>query len=405
MQIDKARIREWFDKLVAFAAEKKASDIFINSQSYVAVKTDGCLHYLKKMYLDEEDVFNVIREITRPNAYREFTETNELNMMVEVPDVTYLRVNIYMQKNMPGLVLRLIPASVPGIKDLEIPQPQLLEKLAMLRRGLIVVVGATGHGKSTTLAAMIRHRNEHAHNHIITIEDPIEFMHLSKKSLVIQREIGVDTKDYGTALKNSLREAPDVILIGEIRDEETMRYAMHFAETGHLCLATLHATNSVQAIDRIYNFFSLDNREKLQMDLAENLRCVITQRLIPRTGGGRVLAVEMMMKTPYIQELIVEGQTNRIQEALERGETSKGVFSFDRCIFDLYEREMIDYERAMHFVRSPNDFRIRLRNHSQRPLPQALMSAGESYEVQSDDSLEHELLKQAREERRSLTSS
>ena len=400
MQIDKERVREWFDKLVAFAAEKNASDIFINSQNYVAVKTDGHLHYLKKMFLDKEDVFHVIEEIARANAYREFIDTSELNMMVEVPGVTYLRVNVYMQKSMPGLVLRLIPASVPQIAELDLPQSRLLEKLAMLRRGLVIVVGATGHGKSTTLAAMIRHRNQNSHNHIITVEDPIEFMHLCRSSLVIQREVGVDTKDYATALRNSLREAPDVILIGEIRDEETMRYAMHFAETGHLCLATLHATNAVQAIERIYNFFSLDHREKLQMDLAENLRCLIVQRLLPRVGGGRVMAMEMMMKTPYIEELIMEGQTDKIHEALERGDAEKGVFSFDRCIFDLYEREVVDYENAMHFVRSPNDFRIRLRNHSQRPLPEGLMGAGESYEVQSEDSLEHELLKKAREERR-----
>ncbi len=400
MQIDKERVREWFDKLVAFAAEKKASDIFINSQSYVAVKTDGQLHYLKKMFLDKADVFHVIKEIAHANSYREFIDTNELNMMVEVPGVTYLRVNVYMQKSMPGLVLRLIPTSVPQIAELDLPQPQLLEKLAMLRRGLVIVIGATGHGKSTTLAAMIRHRNQNSHNHIITVEDPIEFMHLCRSSLVIQREVGVDTKDYATALRNSLREAPDVILIGEIRDEETMRYAMHFAETGHLCLATLHATNSVQAIERVYNFFSLDHREKLQMDLAESLRCLIVQRLLPRVGGGRVMAMEMMMKTPYIQELILEGQTDKIHEALERGDAEKGVFSFDRCIFDLYEREVINYENAMRFVRSPNDFRIRLRNHSQRPLPEGLMGAGESYEVQSEDSLEHELLKKAREERR-----
>ncbi len=401
MNLRKEDIRQWFDKLVAFAAEKNASDIFINSHNFVAIKTDGILHYLKKMMLDEEDVYNLVEDISRPEAYKEFLATSELNMMVEVPDVTYLRVNVYMQKGMPGLVLRLIPARIPDLDELKLPQPKLLRELSMVKRGLVIIVGATGNGKSTTLASMVDYRNSNSRHHIITVEDPIEFMHHSKNCVVIQREVGVDTKSYGAALKSSLREAPDVILIGEIRDEETMGYAMQFAETGHLCLATLHATNSVQAIERIYNFFPLDQREKLQMDLAENLRCLLTQRLLPKKGGGRIVATEMMMNTPYIQQLITEGKIDKIHEVLERGDEKQGVFSFDRCIFDLYEREIVEYEQALQYVQSANNFRVRLRNHSKRRLPDDLKAAGELYEVQSDESLEHELLRKAREERRS----
>ncbi|SUO95640.1 PilT/PilU family type 4a pilus ATPase [Suttonella ornithocola] len=400
MHIEKENIRSWFDKLVTFAAEKKASDIFINANLPVAVKLDGELNYLPKALMDEEDVYNLIQEITRPEAYQEFMDNYELNVMVEVPDVTYLRVNVYMQRNLPGLVLRLIPAIIPSLDDLDLPQPHVLRDLSMVKRGLVIIVGATGNGKSTTLAAMVDHRNQNSQNHIITVEDPIEFMHQSKKSVVIQREVGVDTKSYGAALKSSLREAPDVILIGEIRDVETMGYAMQFAETGHLCLATLHATNSVQALERIYNFFPLDQREKLQMDLAENLKCLVTQRLLPRKGGGRVVAMEMMMNTPYISQLITEGQIDKIHEVLERGEATKGVFSFDRCIFDLYEKDVIEFDQALQYVHSANDFRIKVRTQSKRRLPEELQSAGDTYSVQSDDSLEHELLMKAREARK-----
>lgn len=400
MHINKAEMRPWFDKLVMFAHEKKASDIFINANLPVAVKLDGQLTYLPKAMMDEEDVYNLIETITRPEAYQEFMDTYELNCMVEVPDVTYLRVNVYMQRNLPGLVLRLIPANIPALDDLDLPQPQVLRELAMLKRGLVIIVGATGNGKSTTLAAMVDYRNQNSKNHIITVEDPIEFMHKSKNSVVIQREVGVDTKSYGAALKSSLREAPDVILIGEIRDVETMGYAMQFAETGHLCLATLHATNSVQAIERIYNFFPLDQREKLQMDLAENLQCLVTQRLLPKKGGGRVVAMEMMRKTPFIGQLIEEGQAEKIYEVLERGEKEKGVFSFDRCIFDLYEEDKIEYQEALSYVQSQNDFRIKVRTQSKRRLPEELQAAGEIFSVTSDDKLEYELMMKEREARK-----
>ena len=324
--------------------------------------------------------------------------------MVEVKDTTYLRVNAYRQRGMPGLVMRLIPNVVPVLDSLNLPKPEILKRIALLKRGLVIVIGATGNGKSTTLASMIDYRNENTQNHIITVEDPIEFMYNSKKCVIIQREVGIDTDTYGTALKNSLRQAPDVILIGEIRDSETMQYAMHFAETGHLCLATLHATNSVQALERIFNFFPRDQRTQLQTELSENLRCLITQRLLPRSdGNGRVVAMEMMMNTPYIEHLIHEGNFGDIPEAMDRGNPDDGVFTFDRCIFDLYERGDIDYKDALQYVESPNNFRIRIRAESNRRLPEELQSRGNDFRITSDDMLERQLaLKEraAREERK-----
>lgn len=391
-------IRPMFDKLIAFAAGKKASDIFINCENYAAIKTDGQMNYLQKLWFEMGDVFNLIEEISRPEAYQSFLKTHELNFMVEVPNVTYLRVNAYMQKNMPGLVMRLIPADIPKLADLDLPP--ILEKIALIKRGLVIIVGATGNGKSTTLASMIDYRNESTANHIITVEDPIEFMHKSKKSVVIQREVGIDTESYGSALKNSLRQAPDVILIGEIRDSDTMQYAMHFAETGHLCLATMHATNSVQALERIYNFFPRDQRKQLQTELAENLRCLITQRLLPRSDRpGRIVAMEMMMNTPYIEHLIADGDLGAIPEAMERGNPDDGVFTFDQSIFDLYEAGIISYRDALGYVESENNFRIRIRAQSNRRLPAELQSRGEIFTVQSDDALERELMKKEREAR------
>ena len=395
-------LRPMFDKLVAHAAEKKASDIFINTENYISIKTDGQLNYTKK-YMEEGDVYNLIEVIARPEAYNEFLRTHELNMMVEVPNVTYLRVNVYLQKNVPGLVLRLIPANIPKLDDLELPVPDILKKISMVKRGLVIVIGATGNGKSTTLASMIDHRNENSQNHIITVEDPIEFVHKPKKSVVIQREVGIDTASYGMALKNSLRQAPDVILIGEIRDIDTMQYAMHFAETGHLCLATLHATNSVQGLERIYNFFPREQRHQIQPELAENLHCLISQRLLPRSDRpGRIVAMEMMMNTPYISHLIAEGDLGSIPEAMERGNPAEGVFTFDHSIFELYESGVISFQDAINYVESENNFRIRLRAQSNRRLPPEMQSRGEIFSVKSDDALSRELMRKDREERERL---
>lgn len=399
-QFNREEIRENFNKLVTFAASQKASDIFINTDNYISVKVDGKLNYLKNLPMSEEDVYNLIETVTRPEGFREFLQENELNFMVEVPNVTFLRVNCYKQRGVPGLVMRLIPNVIPTLDSLNLPKPDILRKISLLKRGLVIVVGATGNGKSTTLASMIDYRNEQTQNHIITVEDPIEFMYRSKNCVVIQREVGIDTESYGAALKNSLRQAPDVILIGEIRDADTMQYAMHFAETGHLCLATLHATNSVQAIDRIYNFFPREQRKQLQGELAENLRCLITQRLLPRSDGqGRIVAMEMMMNTPYIQYLIGEGNLGEIHDAMNRGNPDEGVFTFDNCIFDLYEQGLINFNDALQYVESPNNFRIKIRAESNRRLPPELQSGDGNFKITSDDVLERDLLRKAIAER------
>lgn len=398
--LDKTTIQTWFERLVTYAESIDASDIFMNADSPVAVKINGAIQYVKDQQLSDAEIYTLIEHLTRPDTYQRFVQTHELNLMANVQDRIYLRVNCYMQKNLPGLVMRLIPSEVPKIESLHLPQPDVLRQLALLKRGMVIMVGATGNGKSTTAASMLDYRNEHAHSHIITVEDPIEFMHRSKQSVVIQREVGVDTKDYATALKNSLREAPDVVLIGEIRDRDTMDYAMQFAETGHLCFATLHATDSVQAIERILNFFPREQREKVQMDLANNLQCLISQRLLPHATVGRIVAMEMLRVTPYIQQLILDGKLEEIPEQLERGDATKGVFSFDRSIFDLYEAGEISYDVATQYVRSPNDFRVRVRNQSQRPLPGAIAGNGAGYAVQSEESLDYELLKNSLEEKK-----
>lgn len=394
MAIDREKLKPLFEQIVKLAKQRDASDIFINSDNYVAIKSDGQLHYLKKVWLEVDDVFNMLQAVVRPEAYQELIDTNEMNAMIEVPDVTILRINAYMQRNKPGIVMRLVPGVIPSLESLNLPGSEHLEKLAMVRRGLVIVAGATGNGKSTTLAAMIDLRNQKAADHIITVEDPIEFMYTSKKSVVIQREVGIDTDSYGAALKNSLRQAPNVILIGEIRDTETMEYALHFAETGHLCLATLHATNAVQTVDRIVNFFPRDQRIQLQKELSSQLRCVIVQRLIRKSdGSGRVAALEMMMNTPFIQQLIHDGELSKIPDAMKRANPDDGVFTFDECIFNLYEQGVIDFEEAEANVNSSNDFRVRLRNQSARQLPPELQAAGEFFKVRSDESVEHEMLK------------
>lgn len=360
-----------FNQLARLAASENGSDIFINSFSHPAIKKDGRLHYVTDVWLSDEDVHAMLRSMVSERAYKEFTQCNELNQMVEVQDVSYFRLNVYQQRGSPGMVLRLIPTRIPTMEELRLPE--ILRKIAEVRRGLVIVTGATGSGKSTTLATMVDHRNQTSQNHIITVEDPIEFMHQSKRSIVIQREVGVDTESYGTALKNSLRQAPDVILIGEIRDADTMQYAMHFAETGHLCMATLHSTNALQTLDRIFNFFPRELRAQLQMELANNLECIITQRLIPMENGkGRVVALEMMRNTSYIEQLLREGELDKIPEAMRRGSMAEGLFPFDQYLFNLYEQGLISYAEALNNAESKNDFRVRVRAESTRDLPEEL---------------------------------
>ena len=362
---------------------------------------DGDIKRLNLPPLDRQQLRDMIYSIMTDTQVKNFEEHWEADFSTEVKGIARFRVNVFNQNRGLAVVFRTIPSRVLSLEDLKAPEKFV--DIIDVPRGLVLVTGPTGSGKSTTLASMIDHRNENSNNHIITVEDPIEFVHKPKKSVVIQREVGIDTASYGTALKNSLRQAPDVILIGEIRDVDTMQYAMHFAETGHLCLATLHATNSVQALERIYNFFPREQRHQIQPELAENLHCLITQRLLPRSDRpGRIVAMEMMMNTPYISHLISEGDLGSIPEAMERGNPAEGVFTFDHSIFELYESGVISFQDAINYVESENNFRIRIRAQSNRRLPPEMQSRGEIFSVKSDDALSRELMRKDREERERL---
>ena len=362
---------------------------------------DGDIKRLNLPPLDRQQLRDMIYSIMTDSQVKNFEEHWEADFSTEVKGIARFRVNVFNQNRGLAVVFRTIPSRVLSLEDLKAPEKFV--DIIDVPRGLVLVTGPTGSGKSTTLASMIDHRNENSSNHIITVEDLIEFVHKPKKSVVIQREVGIDTASYGTALKNSLRQAPDVILIGEIRDVDTMQYAMHFAETGHLCLATLHATNSVQALERIYNFFPREQRHQIQPELAENLHCLITQRLLPRSDRpGRIVAMEMMMNTPYISHLISEGDLGAIPEAMERGNPAEGVFTFDHSIFELYESGVISFQDAINYVESENNFRIRIRAQSNRRLPPEMQSRGEIFSVKSDDALSRELMRKDREERERL---
>ena len=362
---------------------------------------DGDIKRLNLPPLDRQQLRDMIYSIMTDTQVKNFEEHWEADFSTEVKGIARFRVNVFNQNRGLAVVFRTIPSRVLSLEDLKAPEKFV--DIIDVPRGLVLVTGPTGSGKSTTLAAMLNHINENRHEHILTIEDPIEFVHESKKCLVNQREVGIDTASYGTALKNSLRQAPDVILIGEIRDVDTMQYAMHFAETGHLCLATLHATNSVQALERIYNFFPREQRHQIQPELAENLHCLITQRLLPRSDRpGRIVAMEMMMNTPYISHLISEGDLGAIPEAMERGNPAEGVFTFDHSIFELYESGVISFQDAINYVESENNFRIRIRAQSNRRLPPEMQSRGEIFSVKSDDALSRELIRKDREERERL---
>ncbi len=292
----------------------------------------------------------------------EFDKTNECNFAIELPRVARFRVNAFIQRGSVGLVFRTISSKIPDIDELGLPA--VLKDIAMTKRGLVILVGGTGSGKSTTLAAMTGYRNQNSFGHIITIEDPVEFVHEHKNCVVTQREIGVDTDNWGIALKNTLRQAPDVILIGEIRDRETMDYAVTFAETGHLCMSTLHANSTNQALDRIINFFPEERRHQLLMDLSLNVRAFVSQRLIPKIGGiGRVAAIEIMLNSPLIADLILKGDVHEIKSIVSKSR-ELGMQTFDQALFDLHEAGKVSYDDALRNADSVNDLRLKLKLES-----------------------------------------
>ncbi|MEP7101068.1 MAG: PilT/PilU family type 4a pilus ATPase, partial [Burkholderiales bacterium] len=304
------------------------------------------------------------RSVMNDKQAAEFERTKECNFAVAPQGIGRFRVNAFVQQGNVGMVMRTIPQVIPTIDSLNLPQ--VLKDVAVTKRGLVIFVGATGSGKSTSLAAMVDFRNENSFGHIITIEDPVEFVHPHKNCIITQREVGIDTDGWEQALKNTLRQAPDVILMGEIRDRETMEHAVAFAETGHLCLATLHANSANQALDRIINFFPEERRQQLLMDLSLNLKGLISQRLMPRQEGrGRVAAVEIMLNTPLISDLIFKGEVAEIKEVMKRSR-ELGMQTFDQALFDLYEGQAITLEDALRNADSVNDLRLQIKLHSQR---------------------------------------
>ena len=350
-----------FDLLRLMLA-KNASDLFITAGFPPAMKVDGKLMPINNQILTNGQSREFARSIMNDKQISEFDATNECNFAIGLPGVARFRVNAFVQRGSVGLVFRAIATKIPEIEDLGLPE--MLKDIAMTKRGLVIFVGGTGSGKSTSLAAMTGYLNQHSFGHIITIEDPIEFVHEHKNCVITQREVGVDTDSWEIALKNSLRQAPDVILIGEIRDRATMDYAIAFAETGHLCMATLHANNTNQAIDRIINFFPEERRQQLLMDLSLNIRAFVSQRLIPKKdGAGRAAAIEILINSPLISELILKGEVHEIKDVIGRSR-ELGMQTFDQSLFDLHEAGAISYEDALRNADSVNEVRLRIKLES-----------------------------------------
>jgi len=328
----------------------------------------------------------MVRSIMNDKQIREFDATKECNFAIAPKGIGRFRVSAFIQQGYIGAVLRTITTEIPTLEDLELPP--ILKDVVMNKRGLVIVVGGTGSGKSTTLAAMIGFRNENSRGHIVSIEDPVEYVHPHKGCVITQREVGVDTESWHAALKNTLRQAPDVILIGEIRDKETMEYGIQFSETGHLCLATLHANSANQALDRIINFFPEERRQQLLMDLSLNTKAFISQRLIPREGGiGRIAAMEIMLNTPLIQDLIFKGEVGQIKEIMAKS-TRLGMQTFDQALFYLYEEGTISYEEAMRNADSKNELRLRIKLESKRDSSIAEQQS-DSLRIMEEDSARH----------------
>jgi len=344
--------------------EKEGSDLFITAGFPPAIKVDGTIHKATDTPLSSEQSAMMVRSIMNDKQVKEFDATKECNFAITPQGIGRFRVSAFIQQGHVGAVLRTITTEIPTLDGLELPP--ILKDVVMNKRGLVIVVGGTGSGKSTTLAAMIGHRNKNSRGHIVSIEDPVEYVHPHEGCVITQREVGVDTESWHAALKNTLRQAPDVILIGEIRDRETMEYGIQFAETGHLCLATLHANSANQALDRIVNFFTEERRQQLLMDLSLNTKAFVSQRLIPReTGIGRVAAMEIMLNSPLIADLIFKGEVGKIKEIMAKS-TRLGMQTFDQALFSLYEDGIICYEEAMRNADSKNELRLRVKLESKR---------------------------------------
>jgi twitching motility protein PilU len=362
--MERDQASKFVNDLLRLMVSRQGSDLFLTADFPPAIKVDGKVTKVSPQPLTSQHTLALTRSIMNDKQAAEFERTKECNFAVAPQGIGRFRVNAFVQQGNVGLVMRTIPQIVPTIDAMNLPH--VLKDVAMTKRGLVIFVGATGSGKSTSLAAIVDHRNENSFGHIITIEDPVEFVHAHKNCIITQREVGIDTDDWGIALKNTLRQAPDVILMGEIRDRETMEHAVAFAETGHLCLATLHANSANQALDRIINFFPEERRAQLLMDLSLNLKSLVSQRLLPRQEGkGRVAAVEILLNTPLISDLIFKGEVSEIKEIMKRSR-ELGMQTFDQSLFDLYESQTVTYEDALRNADSVNDLRLQIKLHSQR---------------------------------------
>lgn len=365
---DHAQTEKFVTDLLKLMVTRKASDLFITAGFPPAMKIDGKLTPVSSQTLNTQQTAEIGRAVMNDKQALEFQQTLECNFAISMPSVGRFRVNAFIQRSAVGLVFRVINTNIPKFDELKLPQ--ILKDVVMAKRGLIIFVGGTGSGKSTSMAAMLGHRNESSYGHIITIEDPVEFIHGHRNCIVTQREVGVDTESWHAALKNTLRQAPDVIMIGEIRDRETMDYAIAFSETGHLCLATLHANSTNQALDRIINFFPEERRQQLLMDLSLNLRCVASQRLIPKIdGSGRVAAVEVLLHSPLISDLIYKGDVHAIKEIMAKSR-ELGMQTFDQALFDLFESGQISYDDALRNADSVNDLRLKFKLNSKMANPE-----------------------------------
>ncbi len=358
--------------LLRLMVQKKGSDLFITAGFPPAIKIDGKITPVSNQVLTPQHTAELARSIMNDRQAADFEATKECNFAISPSGIGRFRANAFVQQGRIGVICRTINTTIPTLDDLELPA--VLKDVAMTKRGLVIFVGGTGTGKSTSLAALVDFRNTNSFGHIITIEDPIEYVHEHKNCIVTQREVGVDTDDWGPALKNTLRQAPDVILMGEIRDRDTMDYAIAFSETGHLCLATLHANSSNQAIDRIINFFPEERRPQLLMDLSLNLKGLISQRLIPKKDGkGRVPAIEVMLNSPLISDLIFKGDIHEIKEIMKKSR-ELGMQTFDQALFDLYEAGKISYEDALRNADSLNDLRLQIKLHGKESQDRDLTS-------------------------------
>jgi len=350
---------KFMNQLLAMMVGRHGSDLFITAGFPPAIKVDGKVTPATTQVLTPQHTVELVRAIMNDRQAAEFEATKECNFAIHPNGIGRFRVNAFIQQGRAGVVLRTINTKIPTLDELILPA--VLKDVTMSKRGLVLFVGGTGSGKSTSLAAMVGYRNENSYGHIITIEDPVEYVHEHKNCIITQREVGVDTESWEMALKNTLRQAPDVILIGEIRDRETMEHAIAFAETGHLCMGTLHANSTNQALDRIINFFPEERRQQLLMDLSLNLRGLVSQRLIPlKDGRGRAAAVEVMLNSPLISDLIFKGDVHEIKEVMKKSR-ELGMQTFDQALFELYEGDRISYEDALRNADSVNDLRLEIK--------------------------------------------